>query len=103
MANNNPPFSIDLPEEVAGGTYCNIVAIAHSPAEFILDFIQMLPGSPKATVKSRVIMAPIHAKQLLMALNENMDKFEQNFGAITPPPAQDNMPPMFGGGPAGIA
>lgn len=103
MANGNPPFNIHLPEEVASGTYCNIVSLAHSPAEFVMDFIQMLPGMQQATVKSRVIMAPIHAKQLLMALQDNLKKYEQSFGEIELPQGGDAVPPMFGGGPAGIA
>ncbi|MBX7241732.1 MAG: DUF3467 domain-containing protein [Bacteroidia bacterium] len=107
MANNNPnpPFQIELPEEVASGVYCNVAAIAHSHAEFILDFIQMLPGPGpvKPTVKSRIIMAPVHAKQVLMALKDNIEKFEKIHGEIEMPDDKNNIPPMFGGGPAGVA
>ncbi len=105
MTNNpNPPFQIELPEEVASGVYCNVAAVAHSPAEFILDFIQMLPGPGpvKPTVRARIIMTPMHIKQVMLALQDNIEKFEKVHGEIDLPDNK-NIPPVFGGGPAGFA
>ena len=75
-------INIELSEEMAQGVYSNLVAINHSPTEFVLDFIQMMPGVPKAKVQSRVILTPEHAKRLLQALGENMARYEQNFGNV---------------------
>ena len=65
-------LNIELSEEVAEGTYSNIAIINHSPSEFVIDFIQMMPGVPKAKVKSRIILTPQHAKRLMKALNNNI-------------------------------
>jgi hypothetical protein len=65
--NNNQQFQIELKPEVAEGTYSNLAIITHSSSEVITDFVQMMPGMPKAQVKSRIIMAPEHAKRLLLA------------------------------------
>lgn len=75
-------INIELNEEVAGGIYTNLAIITHSNAEFVFDFIQMLPGLPKAQVKSRIIMTPGNAKRLMRALIENVQKYEQNMGVI---------------------
>ena len=75
-------IDIHLTEEVAQGVYPNVAIITHSHAEFILDFVSMMPGLPKGTVRSRVIMTPQNAKRLMAALNENIQKFEQNHGKI---------------------
>ena len=86
MANNNNPvkdLKLDIAPDVAAGTYSNLAIISHSPTEMILDFAQMLPGSPNANIRSRVIMNPVHAKRLLNALADNIQKYEQNFGTIT--------------------
>ncbi|WP_038028770.1 DUF3467 domain-containing protein [Thermonema rossianum] len=80
---NKQNINIEISEEVAQGIYSNLAMIAHSPSEFVLDFIQMLPGMPKAKVKSRVIMTPEHAKRLLLALEDNIKKYEAHFGEIT--------------------
>ncbi|MGH7250174.1 MAG: DUF3467 domain-containing protein, partial [Minisyncoccia bacterium] len=77
--------------------------ITHSTTEFILDFIQVMPGVPKARVKSRVILAPQHAKRLLKALKENVSRFEQTNGAIADLEMQANMFPMNFGGTKGEA
>ena len=77
--NNKGQLQIDLPQEVAQGEYANFAIITHSSSDFILDFARILPGLPKATVKSRVILAPEHAKRLLMALQDNVVKYENNF------------------------
>ena len=85
MANNNPKenqLQIELRPEIAGGTYANLVILAHSKTEFIADFIAALPGLPKAQVQSRIILAPEHAKRLLVALQDNLAKYEQQFGVI---------------------
>ncbi len=85
-------LNIDLPEEVAEGVFSNLAIISHSPTEFIVDFIRMVPNVPKAKVKSRVILTPQHAKRLLRALTDNLNKYESQFGAISEPEQQ--LPPM---------
>jgi hypothetical protein len=94
---NTNQLNIELPEEVAEGTYSNLVIISHSNTEFVLDFIRILPGVPKAKVKSRIVMTPQHAKRLLLALNDNISKFEQNFGPIAIEEPGPPMPFNFGG------
>lgn len=106
--NNEPQqLNIELPADVANGVYSNLVIVSHSNAEFVIDFVQVLPGTPKAEVRSRVIMTPYHAKRFMLALEDNMDKFEDNFGEILIPELEMNndLPPAggFGGGPAGYA
>ena len=80
--NNNQQLQIELKPEVAEGVYSNLAIITHSSSEVITDFVQMMPGMPKAQVRSRVIMAPEHAKRLLMALQDNIQKYEKQFGPI---------------------
>jgi Protein of unknown function (DUF3467) len=75
-------INIELGEKEAEGTYSNLVLISHSPAEFVFDFIRVVPGKPKAKVYSRIIMAPQHAKSLLAALQDNVTKYEHQFGEI---------------------
>ncbi|MDX1548729.1 MAG: DUF3467 domain-containing protein [Rhodothermales bacterium] len=75
-------INIELSEDIAEGIYSNLVMIAHSPEEFILDFIRVVPGVPKARVKSRVIVTPQHAKRLLRALDENIKRYERAHGAV---------------------
>jgi len=75
-------LNIELSEEVAEGMYCNLAAITHSNAEFIVDFINMMPGAKKAKVKSRIVLTPQHAKRLLRALADNVNKFETAYGPI---------------------
>ncbi|HEY1046738.1 MAG TPA: DUF3467 domain-containing protein [Bacteroidia bacterium] len=79
---NEQPLDIELSEETAEGTYSNLAIITHSQAEFVIDFVRILPGIPKGKVKSRIIMTPQHAKRLLYALGDNMSKFENNFGEV---------------------
>ncbi len=96
-------LNIELPEEMAEGTYSNLAIISHSNAEFVLDFIRVMPGVPKAKVKNRIIMTPQHVKRLLFALNDNISKFETSFGEIEIKDAEPpRFPPTFGG-PAGFA
>ena len=73
-------MDIELDEEVADGTYSNLAIITHSHSEFIIDFIRMMPGVPKAKVKSRVILTPSHAKRLLMALKDNTLNLSDDYG-----------------------
>lgn len=83
--NNNQqpmPLQLDLKPEVASGEYSNLVLISHSHSDFVLDFARALPGLPKPEVASRIIMAPEHAKRLLGALQENIYKYEKEFGKI---------------------
>ena len=77
-------LSIELPEEVAEGTYSNLAVISHSQSEFIVDFVRMVPNVPKAKVKSRIIMTPDNAKRFLAAMADNIKKFESQFGSIGP-------------------
>lgn len=75
-------LNIELSEEVAEGIYSNLAIISHSNAEFVVDFIRVMPGVPKAKVKSRIVLTPQHAKRLLMALQDNVIKYESHFGKI---------------------
>ena len=80
---NNPnQINIELPDEVADGIYSNLAIITHSPSEFIVDFIKMMPGVPKAKVKARIILTPQHAKRLYKALKDNVSKYEAMHGEI---------------------
>ena len=76
-------IEIELTEEIAQGTYSNLAIISHSSSEFVLDFIRVVPGMQKAKVKSRIILTPDHAKRLLSALKDNIDKFEKLNGTVT--------------------
>ncbi|MBN2279279.1 MAG: DUF3467 domain-containing protein [Candidatus Marinimicrobia bacterium] len=79
---NKRQLQIEIPEEQSDGTYSNFTIVSHSGAEFIFDFARITPGRPKAKVKSRVIMTPIHAKNFVKILQENIQKYEATFGAI---------------------
>ena len=96
---NQNQLNIELPEEVAEGIYSNLAIITHSNSEFVIDFIQVLPGVPKAKVKNRVVLTPQHAKRLMNALNENIKKYEANFGEIHEPGGGSvpDFPMNFGG------
>jgi len=78
-------IKIELEEGIGQGEYSNFVMVSHSPAEFIIDFIRVLPGVAKAKVKSRLIMSPMHAKALINTLQDNVKKFEDKFGEIKTP------------------
>jgi len=73
---NNNQLQIELTEEVAQGIYSNLAIITHSSSEFVVDFVRVMPGIPKANVKSRVILTPEHAKRLFLALQENITKYK---------------------------
>ena len=89
-------INIELPEDVAEGFYSNLAIITHSNQEFVLDFVRMIPGTPKAKVKSRIILTPQHAKRFLVALAENVRKFEKTHGEIQEQESP-SMPIQFGG------
>ena len=90
-------ISIELSEEVAEGEYANLAMIAHSSSEFVIDFIRLMPGLPKAKVKARVVITPEHAKRLLVALADNVKKFEDSFGEIKHAQEAPSFPMNFGG------
>lgn len=90
-------LSIELSAEVAEGTYANLAIITHSHAEFIMDFIRVMPGMPKAPVKSRIIITPEHAKRLMHALQDNIKKYESMFGNIKVDSENTPLPMGFGG------
>lgn len=102
MEENVNQINIELSEDVAEGEYSNLAIITHSNSEFVVDFIKIMPGVPKARVKSRIILTPQHAKRLMLALEENIQKFESMNGPIG---EADPMPgiPMNFGGPMGMA
>jgi hypothetical protein len=75
-------LNIELSSDVAQGSYSNLAIITHSSSEFIIDFIRMLPGVPKAQVNNRIIMTAEHAKRLFLALQDNIAKFESQYGEI---------------------
>lgn len=106
MSNENQQnqINIELNEEVAEGVYSNLAIITHSHSEFVIDFINIMPGVPKARVKSRIILTPEHAKRLSAALRDNIAKFEAQHGEIkhTDVP-QGPVFPMGFGGPQGLA
>ncbi|MCC6700209.1 MAG: DUF3467 domain-containing protein [Fluviicola sp.] len=99
MEQNENHINIELSEELAEGVYSNLAIITHSQAEFVTDFIQMMPGMPKAKVRSRIIMSPQNAKRLMKALAENIQKYEQHNGVIVDSDTTP-FPPMNFGGPA---
>ena len=80
--NKEGPLNIELDETIADGTYSNLAIINHSVSEFIVDFINVMPGVPKAKVKSRIILTPQHAKRLTKALADNVQRFEEAHGEI---------------------
>ena len=83
--NKNNQLQVELPQDVAQGEYANFAIITHSSSDFIIDFARVLPGVPKTQVKSRVILAPEHGKRLLGALQENIVRYEREFGPIKIP------------------
>jgi len=78
-------LNIQISEEVADGIYSNLAIISHSPDEVVLDFVRLVPNIDHARVKSRVLMSPHHAKRLLAALSDNLQRYEQEFGPIKDP------------------
>lgn len=90
-------INIELSEETAEGVYANLAMIAHSSSEFVIDFIRMMPGVPKAKVKSRIVITPEHAKRLLHALQDNISKYEASFGEVKQSDEVPKFPMNFGG------
>ena len=89
-------INIELSEETAEGIYSNLAMIAHSNSEFVIDFIRLMPGVPKAKVKSRIVITPEHAKRLLSALGDNISKYEETFGLIKKTDETPKFPINFG-------
>ncbi|MCM8568083.1 DUF3467 domain-containing protein [Gramella jeungdoensis] len=98
--NKSGKINIELDESVAEGTYSNLAIINHSVSEFVVDFVNIMPGRPKSKVKSRIILTPQHAKRLLKALGDNINKFEQDHGEIRD---YDKAPIPLNFGPTGQA
>lgn len=94
---NNNQINIELSEETAEGIYANLAMIAHSSSEFVVDFIRLMPGVPKAKVKSRIVITPEHAKRLLNALQDNINKYEATFGEVKQTGEVPKFPMNFGG------
>ena len=95
--NKEQQLNIELDKDIAEGTYGNLAIINHSISEFIVDFINIMPGIPKAKVKSRIILTPQHAKRLTQALVDNIRKFEQVNGEIKESKQQPPIPMNYGG------
>jgi hypothetical protein len=95
-------LNIELNEDVAQGIYSNLAVITHSSSEFVIDFVRIMPGIPKANVKSRIILTPEHAKRLLLALQDNLNKYESVNGPVILR-GGGHIPPLNFGGPAAEA
>ncbi len=90
-------LSIELSEEIADGIYSNLAIITHSTAEFVIDFIKVMPGMPKAKVKSRVVLTPEHAKRFMKAMQDNIGRYESEHGMIKHTEGPPPLPMNFGG------
>ena len=104
MAEQQPApnqLNIEISEEVAEGMYANLAIITHSHAEFVIDFVNVMPGTPKSKVKARVILTPQHTKRFMKALTENIDKYEAVNGPIKD--LEEIQLPMNFGGPTAQA
>jgi hypothetical protein len=88
-------LNIEIDESVAQGVYSNLAIINHSPSEFVLDFISVMPGTPKSKVRSRIILTPQHAKRLNKAIAENISRYEEKHGVISDKD-QPHIPLSFG-------
>jgi hypothetical protein len=94
-----PHLDIELSEEIAEGIYSNLAIITHSHAEFVIDFVNVMPGTPKSRVKNRIILTPFHAKRFMKAIIDNVKKFETSNGVIQDMESVE-IPFNFGGPPA---
>ncbi len=94
-------INIEITEEIAEGTYANLAIITHSHAEFVVDFVNVMPGTPKSKVKSRIIMTPQHAKRFMKALMENVQRYETANGEIKD--LEEVQIPLHFGGPTAQA
>lgn len=100
---NKNQINIEITDEVAEGVYSNLAMISHSPTEFVVDFVRVMPNTPKAKVKSRIVLTPQHAKRFCKAMMENIKRYEQTFGTIQEP-EPDHIPPYnIGGTPKAMA
>lgn len=99
QAPGNNQLNIEISEEVSEGVYANLAIITHSHAEFVVDFVNVMPGTPKSKVKSRIILTPFHAKRFMKAMIDNVKKFEAVNGTIQDM-EQIELPFTFGGPPA---
>jgi hypothetical protein len=97
---NQNQLQIDLSPETAEGIYANLAIISHSMSEFVIDYARLMPGVPKANVKTRVILTPENAKRLLLALQDNIVKYESMHGKINLTSNNNGTIPVFGGGEA---
>lgn len=100
---NQNQLNIELSEEIAEGIYSNLAVITHSNAEFVIDFVRVMPGVPKAKVKSRILLTPQHAKRLMSALADNISKFEAVHGKISHSTGPEGVIPMGFSGPTAQA
>ncbi len=100
MSTEQQSLNIEISEEVAEGTYANLAIITHSHAEFVIDFVNVMPGTPKSRVKNRIILTPFHAKRFMKAMIDNVKKFETANGTIQD---MDSMEIPFNFGPAAEA
>lgn len=98
-ADDGEELNLEVPDEVARGEYSNLVAVAHSMSEFVMDFARIMPGMKNAFVVSRVILTPDHAKRLLMTLHQNIAGYERVHGPIEIPESEDRneSPSLFMG------
>jgi len=97
---NKNQLNIELKEDIADGIYSNLAIITHSNAEFVADFVRVMPGMPKARVKARIVLTPQHAKRLMHALQDNIQKYESVHGVISDSKPNDGgggIPMNFGG------
>ena len=94
-------INIEISEEIAEGSYANLAIITHSHAEFVIDFVNVMPGTPKSKVKSRIIFTPQHAKRFMKALAENVHRYESANGTIKD--LEEIQIPLNFGGPAAQA
>lgn len=92
--NNNNQLQVELTQEVGEGIYTNIALISHSPSEFVFDHIRLMPNLPKANVVARLIMTPQNAKRFLRAMQENITRYEQQFGTIKDTEQMPHIPPI---------
>jgi len=93
---NQNQLNIELTDEIAQGIYSNLAIITHSTSEFVVDFVRMMPGMPKAPVKSRIVMTPENAKRLMLALRDNIHKYESVHGEIKNASQPPLIPMNFG-------
>jgi hypothetical protein len=91
MAKESKKIPIKMPERVMAGVYANQMLVSHTREEFLMDFINLFP--PEGVVNARVIVSPGHVKRMIRALQDNLQRYESNFGqVIEAQPPQSNEP-----------